>query len=59
MGESFVGELGVIGMRGCEDFVSEVDSYLKDWRRHDSDATFLIESSQPLYQTNLKSNLKS
>ena len=43
MGETFVGELGVIGMRGCEDFVSEVDSYLKDWRRHDSDATFLIE----------------
>ena len=49
MGESFVGELGVIGMRGCEDFVSEVDSYLKDWRRHDSDATFLIESSCPRF----------
>ncbi len=49
MGESFVGELGVIGMRGCEDFVSEVDAYLKDWRRHDSDATFLIESSCPRF----------
>ena len=49
MGESFVGELGVIGMRGCEDFVSEVDSYLKDWRRHDSDATFLIESPCPRF----------
>ena len=49
MGETFVGELGVIGMRGCEDFVSEVDSYLKDWRRHDSDATFLIESSCPRF----------
>lgn len=49
MGESFIGELGVIGMRGCEDFVNEVDAYLKDWRRHDSDATFLIESSCPRF----------
>lgn len=49
MGDSFVGELGVIGMRGCEDFVNEVDAYLKDWRRHDSDATFLIESSCPRF----------
>ena len=49
MGESFIGELGVIGMRGCEDFANEVDAYLKDWRRHDSDATFLIESSCPRF----------
>ena len=50
MSENFIGDLGVIGMRGCEDFVNEVDNYLKEWRRHDSDeATFLIESSCPRF----------
>ena len=35
--ESLYGELGVIGMRGCEGFVSQVDAYLREWRRHDDD----------------------
>ena len=39
--ESLYGELGVIGMRGCEGFVSQVDAYLREWRRHDSDQEFI------------------
>ena len=31
MKDSLFGELSVIGMRGCEDFTAQVDSYLKDW----------------------------
>ena len=31
MNESLYGELSVIGMRGCEDFSAQVDSYLKEW----------------------------
>lgn len=49
MKDSLFGELSVIGMRGCEDFASQVDSYLKEWRRHDSDGTFLIESTCPRF----------
>lgn len=48
MKDTLYGDLSVIGMRGCEDFVAEVDAYLKEWRRHDSDTTFLIDSSCPV-----------
>jgi hypothetical protein len=44
MKETLYGELSVIGMRGCEAFASEVDSYLKEWRRHDNEETFLAEA---------------
>ncbi len=49
MGDSVFGELSVIGMRGCEDFVEQVDGYLKDWRRHTSDGTFLVDASCPRF----------
>ena len=49
MKESLYGELSVIGMRGCEDFASQVDFYLQEWRRHDNDGTFLVESSCPRF----------
>ena len=49
MKDSLYGELSVIGMRGCEDFVSQVDSYLQEWRRHDTDGTFLVESACPRF----------
>ena len=49
MKESLYGELSVIGMRGCEDFVNQVDSYLKEWRRHDNDGTFLVEANCPRF----------
>ncbi len=49
MKENMYGELSVIGMKGCEDFASQVDYYLKDWRRHDNDGTFLVEASCPRF----------
>ena len=49
MKDSLYGELSVIGMRGCEDFVNQVDYYLKDWRHHDSDGTFLVKTSCPRF----------
>lgn len=43
------GELAVIGMRGCEDFVSQVDAYLCDWRRHDGSETFVYQADCPRF----------
>ena len=49
MKESLYGELSVIGMKGCEDFSAQVDSYLKDWRSHDQDVSYLVSSSCPRF----------
>ena len=49
MKDSLFGDLSVIGMRGCEDFAGEVDFYLKEWRRHDNDGTFLVNASCPRF----------
>lgn len=49
MKESLYGDLVVIGMRGCEQFVSQVDGYLKEWRRHDSEGTFVAEVHCPRF----------
>ena len=49
MKDSLYGELSVIGMRGCEDFANQVDFYLKEWRRHDTSGTFLVDASCPRF----------
>lgn len=49
MKESLYGELSVIGMRGCEDFTRQVDSYLKDWRSHDQEISYVVDSSCPRF----------
>ena len=49
MKDTLYGELSVIGMKGCEEFSKQVDSYLQEWRRHDNDGTYLIESSCPRF----------
>ncbi len=49
MKDSLYGELSVIGMRGCEEFAEQVDFYLKEWRRHDNDGTFLVDVSCPRF----------
>ncbi len=49
MKETLYGELNVIGMRGCEDFVERVDYYLQEWRRHDSDGTYLVDAPCPRF----------
>ena len=45
MNDSFYGELCIIGMRGCEAFTAEVDNYIKDWRRHVEDETYIAQVS--------------
>jgi len=47
--ESLYGELGVIGMRGCEGFVSQVDDYLRECRRHDDDQEFIMRADCPRF----------
>ena len=49
MKDSLYGDLSIIGTRGCEDFVAQVDGYLKEWRRHDNEGTFLVEASCPRF----------
>ena len=49
MKESLYGDLSIIGMRGCEKFVAEVDAYLSDWRRHDGDTTYLAHADCPRF----------
>ena len=51
MKQSQFGELSVIGMRGCESFVNQVDYYLKDWRRHGGDDTYLVDVDCPRFGT--------
>ncbi len=48
MKELLYGELAVIGMRGCEGFVEQVDRYLREWRGHDEE-TFLIDVDCPRF----------
>ena len=49
MKDSLYGELSVIGMKGCEEFANQVDYYLKDWRRHHTEGTFLVDASCPRF----------
>ncbi len=46
---SLYGELGVIGMKGCEGFVEQVDRYLREWRRHGDEETYLITADCPRF----------
>ena len=48
MKDSVFAKLSVIGMRGCEDFASQVDYYLKDWRNEDND-TYLVNAECPRF----------
>ena len=49
MKESLYGELTVIGMKGSESFVERVDNYLKEWRRHGAEETYLAHTSTPRF----------
>ena len=51
MREAQFAELSVIGMRGCENFSSQVDYYLKEWRRNGEDKTFLVKAECPRFGT--------
>jgi len=49
MRDSYYGELSVIGMRGCENFVDQVDYYLKEWRSHDDGVSFITRADCPRF----------
>lgn len=49
MSDSFFGDLSVIGMRGCEQFVDQVDFYLKQWRAHGENESFVTKAECPRF----------
>ena len=49
MKDTLYGELTVIGMKGSEAFVERVDAYLKEWRRHGAEDTYLAHVSTPRF----------
>lgn len=49
MSDSFFGDLSVIGMRGCEKFVDQVDYYLKQWRSHEDKESFVTYAECPRF----------
>ena len=49
MNDSYFGDLSIIGMRGCEEFTAEVDNYIKDWRRHVEDETYITKADCPRF----------
>ncbi|MEE1116376.1 MAG: ribose-phosphate pyrophosphokinase-like domain-containing protein, partial [Clostridia bacterium] len=51
MKEQLYGDLSVIGMKGCEQFSAQVDNYLKDWRRHTGEDTYLVSVDCPRFGT--------
>jgi len=51
MKEALYGELSIIGMNGCEQFVSRVDYYLKEWRRLEKDETFVAHVQCPRFSS--------
>ena len=51
MKERLYGDLSVIGMKGCEQFAAQVDFYLKEWRRHGGEDSFLVNVDCPRFGT--------
>lgn len=50
MNSSLFGELCVIAMKGCEQFGTQVDYYLKEWRGH-RDESFFIKAECPRFSS--------
>ena len=51
MNDYLYGELSVIAMKGTEDFAKKVDSYLKEWRWHVEDESFIVKADCPRFGT--------
>ena len=49
MKEEVYAQLSVICMKGCEEFAKQVDNYLKEWRRHDEEDTYLVRVDCPRF----------
>ena len=51
MKKELYGELRVIGMKGCEKFVSQVDEYIREWRKTEAGKTFIVDHECPRFGT--------
>ena len=51
MKDNQFGDLAVIGMNGCGAFADQVDYYLKEWRRHDGEDTYIAKVDCPRFGT--------
>ncbi len=51
MNDYLYGELSVIAMKGTEEFSTKVDNYLKEWRWHVEDESFIVKADCPRFGT--------
>ena len=51
MNDNLFGPLSVIAMKGTEEFADQVDNYLKDWRWHVEDESFIVRADCPRFGT--------
>lgn len=47
MKDILYGELGIIGMEGCEGFSAQVDNYIREWRG--AEESFLVGAECPRF----------
>ncbi len=50
MEKTYYGDLSIIGMKGCESFLSRVDSYLHEWRS-DKKGSYLVDAECPRFSS--------
>ena len=48
MEKTYFGDLSIIGMKGCDKFLSKVDSYLHEWRS-DKQGSYLVDAECPRF----------
>lgn len=51
MKEELFGNLSLIGMSGSENFMQQVDAFLRDWRKEDGEETYLVDTVCPRFGT--------
>ena len=49
MDQKYFGELSIIGMKGCDEFLSKVDNYLRDFREDSNRSTYLVNAECPRF----------
>ena len=49
MDQKYFGELSIIGMKGCDEFLSKVDGYLRSFRDEQDRATYLVNAECPRF----------
>ena len=49
MDQKYYGELSIIGMKGCDEFLSKVDGYLRSFRDETERPTYLVNAECPRF----------